>query len=75
LILILGIGFILVMELMIEPAREREECIEAAQLIGLPTKYEHDACFVEIADGLWIREEEIKYNLRFVDVEKIDQSE
>jgi hypothetical protein len=52
----------------------RRECFHHGERIGLPYKYEHGVCWIEIDDDLWVHECEVKYYLEFVNVELIDRS-
>ena len=47
------------------------KCQEASERIGLPSRYIDGTCYIEIAEGLWVREYDVKYNLEHVDQERI----
>jgi len=53
------------------PAIDRRQCEVDSVRMGLPSRYVHGSCYIEIADGLWVRDCEVVYNLRYVDVERV----
>ena len=71
-----GIGLVIISLLLAFliwgiPAIDRRQCEVGSTRIGLPSRYVHGSCYIEIADGLWVRDCEVVYNLRYVDVERV----
>ena len=54
---------------------DTRDCAKLSFEIGLPTKYEHSSCYIEIADGRWVSRYQVIYNLEHVDVEKVRRDE
>lgn len=70
-----NIGFVLLMLFLIglaagsiymaatANARCERNCIAFSEKINRPTQYRNGACYVEICEGYWVREEDVIYSL------------